>query len=84
MVFSDFECPFCGRFAKDTLPTIRTEYVDNGQFQLAFRHLPLTTLHPRALPAAVAAECAAAEGVFWVYHDLLFGTEGALDDLVLL
>jgi protein-disulfide isomerase len=75
--FSDFECPFCIRFAKDVFPALRTDYVDSGRVQFAFRHLPLP-IHARAERAAGAAECAAGQGRFWPMHDALFG-EGGLD-----
>jgi protein-disulfide isomerase len=45
-----------------------------------YRDFPLTQLHPRALPAALAADCANAQGKFWQYHDLLFANQSALDD----
>ena len=70
--FSDFACPFCGRFSKDILPELKAKYIDTGQVLLAFRHLPLDRIHPRARPAAEAAECASRQGKFWRFHDLLF------------
>lgn len=69
--FSDFQCPFCGRFAKEVLPQIREAYVDTGRVQLAFRHLPLRR-HDRARRAAEAGECSTAQGKFWPMHDQLF------------
>lgn len=70
--FSDFECPYCGKFAREILPDIKAQYVDTGLVAIAFRHLPLTTIHQRARAAAEAAECAAQGGKFWAYHDRLF------------
>jgi protein-disulfide isomerase len=72
IAFSDFECPFCGRFANDILPEIKAKYIDTGKVKFVFRHLPLTRIHPRAVPAAEAAECAARQGRFWEMHDRLF------------
>lgn len=54
--FSDFECPYCERFARDTLPTLKGEFVDTGHVQLVFKHLPLA-IHQNAVSAAIAAEC---------------------------
>ena len=63
IIYSDFECPFCGRFARETLPTLKTQYVESGQLVLAFRHLALER-HRLAIPAATAAECAGRQGHF--------------------
>ncbi|MBZ5728825.1 MAG: DsbA family protein [Acidobacteriia bacterium] len=67
-VFSDFQCPYCARFAdmlKDVLPDERV--------RLVFRHLPLP-MHPWARPAAEAAACAQEQGNghFWSLHDFIF------------
>lgn len=70
--YSDFECPYCVRFAKDVLPRLRGTYLRTGKAFLAFRHLPLKRIHPVALPAAAAAECARQQGRFWEVHDALF------------
>jgi protein-disulfide isomerase len=78
--FSDFECPFCGRFANDVLPAIKTKYVEIGRVQMAFRHFPLNAIHPRATPAAVAAVCAQQQERFWEFHDLLFQDVKKLTD----
>jgi protein-disulfide isomerase len=78
--FADFECPYCGRFAKETLPTIKSKYLDTGMVLFAFRHNPLTQIHPRAEAAAAAAECAEQQGAFWEFHDQLFGDPQKLQD----
>lgn len=70
--FSDFQCPFCARFHIDTLPSIMNEYIKNGQVKLVFRDFPIQSIHPNALPASVAAECANEQGKFKEMHDLLF------------
>ncbi len=69
--FSDFECPFCGRFYQDTLPQIRKDYVDSGKVKIYFRHFPLD-FHPRAKPLAIASECANDQDAFWKMHDKIF------------
>jgi protein-disulfide isomerase len=68
--FSEFECPACGRFAREVIPVIQGEYIDSGKVLLAFWHRPLDR-HKRAVPAAIAANCAGAQGKFWPLHDLL-------------
>ena len=66
--WSDYECPFCQR-AQDVLQRLRGEFPDTVRF--VFKDFPLRS-HPNALPAALAARCAGAQGRYWEYHDLLF------------
>lgn len=73
--FSDFQCPFCGRFWKDTLPQIKKDYVDTGKVLFVYKDFPLRQIHPLAQKAAEAANCAAEQGKFWEYHDALFGKQ---------
>lgn len=75
--FSDFECPYCGRFVLDTFPQILQNYGDKVRF--VFMNFPLTSIHPNAAKAAEASECANDQGAFWQYHDLLFQNQDALD-----
>ena len=70
--FSDFQCPFCARFNAQTLPSIMEEYIDQGKVKLVFRDFPIQSIHPNALPAAVAAECANEQDKFKEMHDVLF------------
>lgn len=72
--FSDFQCPFCGSFAREVMPLLRSEYVDNGKILFAFRNMPLS-IHPFARPAAEAAVCAGAQGKFWQLHDRFFADQ---------
>jgi len=69
--FSDFQCPFCARHATETLPALRKDLIDSGKARYIMLNLPLA-MHPQAIPAAEAAECAAAQGKYWEMHDLLF------------
>lgn len=77
LIFSDFECPYCRAFARDTLPAVVRDFVDTGKARLAFRSLPLESLHPRAMELALWAECAGSQGRFWPMHDWLFAAEPA-------
>lgn len=79
IAFVDFQCPFCGRFAREVLPEIDQEYIRTGRVQLVYRHLPLPS-HPHASGAAEAAACAAKQGQFWPMHDRLFAGGAQLDD----
>ena len=80
LVFSDFQCPFCGTFARTTLKDVEARYVATGRVQLAFRHYPLETIHPYAMRAAKAAECAKRDRRFWEMHDWLFAHQSQLGD----
>ena len=73
--FSDFQCPFCGRFYEQTLPLVERDYIETGKARLVFRDMPLD-IHPQAPPAHIAAECADEQGRFWEYHDVLFDRQG--------
>jgi protein-disulfide isomerase len=70
--FSDFQCPFCARFHTQTLPSILEEYIEQGKVKLVFRDFPIQSIHPNALPASVAAECANDQSKFREMHDMLF------------
>jgi len=70
--FSDFQCPFCARFHTQTLPLLLEEYIEQGKVKLVFRDFPIQSIHPNALPASVAAECANEQGKFREMHDMLF------------
>ena len=77
--FSDYQCPFCAKFWSETLPSIKSEYIDTGKVKLVFRDFPLTSIHPLALPAAEAAECvrdaAGSDGAYYEYHDKIFANQ---------
>ena len=70
--FSDFQCPFCARFYTQTLPLIHEEYIETGKVKLVFRDFPIQAIHPNAVPASVASECANEQGKFKEMHDMLF------------
>lgn len=81
VVFSDFECPFCGRFAKDVLPQLEERYIKAEKLRVVFQNLPLTGIHKMAMKAAQMGECAHRQGRFWTLHDSLFaGGDKPLDE----
>ncbi len=71
--FSDFQCPFCRRFHDDTYQALLDAYP--GQIRFVYRNLPLTSIHPSAMPAAVASLCANDQNAYWEFHEKLFSTE---------
>ena len=74
--FSDFNCPYCGRFARETLPQLLDAY--EGKIQFVYRDFPI--LGDSSLRAAIASECAEDQGAYWAYHDLLFANQRIFDD----
>ena len=75
LVYGDYECPYT-RAAYGEIQ--QAEEVRD--FRFAFRHFPLTEIHPHALAASAAAEAAHLQGRFWDMHDLLFARQKALED----
>jgi protein-disulfide isomerase len=73
--YGDYECPY-SRQAYRTIQRVEREL----DIRFAFRHFPLTEIHPHALAAAGAAEAASLQGRFWEMHDLLFHRQKALED----
>ena len=71
--FSDFQCPFCRRFHDETYQALLDAYP--GQIRFVYRNLPLTSIHPNAMPAAVASLCANDQNAYWDYHEKLFSSE---------
>jgi formate-nitrite transporter family protein len=75
--YGDYECPY----SRQAFRAIeRVEGLRPGGIRFAFRHFPLTEIHPHALSAAAAAEAAALQGRFWEMHELLFHRQKALED----
>lgn len=76
--FSEYQCPFGGRFFKESLPQIEENYIKTGKVKHVFRDFPLS-FHQYAQKAAEASECADEQGKFWEYHNKLFENQDALD-----
>ncbi len=76
--FSDYQCPFCRKFWQDTLPQLKTEYIDTGKAKLVVRDFPLS-FHPMAPKAAEAAECAGEQNKYFEMHDKMFEEQNKLD-----
>ena len=75
--YGDYECPY-SRQAFHAIEQVEQQL--GGNMRFAFRHFPLTRIHPHALAAAAAAEAAALQGRFWDMHELLFHRQKALED----
>jgi protein-disulfide isomerase len=73
--YSDYQCPFCGRFFEQVESSLREEYIKPGKVKMVYRNFVF--LGPESFAAAQAAECAKDQNKFWVYHDALFKAEAA-------
>ena len=75
--YSDYECPFCARHVIQTEPALLAGFGESGTVKFVFRDMPLSSLHPNALPAAIAANCVAQQDIvlFWQMHDKIFRTQ---------
>lgn len=69
---SDFQCPFCRRFALETFRALEREYITTGKVRWVFVNFPLTSIHGNAVAAAATAVCASRQGAFWPVHDLIY------------
>jgi protein-disulfide isomerase len=68
--WSDYRCPYCGIFARDTQPTIINEYVLQGLVRIEWRDLPV--FGDQSTLAAYAGRAAGEQGLFWEFHDAVF------------
>ncbi len=76
--FSDYQCPYCKRFQRQTFPRIKQNYIDTGKVRYIFRDFPLQEIHSEAVSAAVSANCSGQQGKFWEMHGALFNSQGKL------
>jgi formate-nitrite transporter family protein len=75
--YGDYECPYSRRAYREIQ---RVERELGGNLRFAFRHFPLTEIHPHALAAARAAEAASRQGRYWEMHEILYHRQQALAD----
>ena len=78
IVFSDFQCPFCRQLSV-MLDELVTK--DPSRFEIIHRNYPLTNIHPHARVAAIAGECAAAQGQFRTFYRFVFAHQDSLPTL---
>ena len=72
--FGDFQCHFCGRFAKQTEPQLNSTYFETGKANLAFTHF--VTHGSDSFSAAIASQCANDQGKFWNFYGTLYNNQG--------
>lgn len=73
IMISDFQCPYCGRFATGAARQIDQLYIATGIVRFGYVHMAF--LGPESKAAAAASECADEQGKFWEYHDMLFANQ---------
>jgi protein-disulfide isomerase len=73
MEFSDYECPYCQRFATGVGATLNEQFVETGEMLFVYRDFPLESIHPSARKAANAARCAGEQDNYFGMHDAIFG-----------
>jgi protein-disulfide isomerase len=76
--FSDYECPFCRRSYENVFSKLDEEYISKGKVRVVFRDFPLG-FHKKAIPAAIAANCAGEQGKYWELHNFLFENPDKLE-----
>jgi protein-disulfide isomerase len=70
--FTDYECPFCQRYALETMPAVLENLVESGRVFYAVKDLPLDAIHPEARSASVAARCGGEQDAYLAMHDAIF------------
>lgn len=71
MEFSDFECPWCGQYARIQLPDVRQRLLPTGKVKWRFVNFPLQG-HQKSPYAHLAGACANEQGKFWEMHDAIY------------
>ena len=81
--FGDYQCPSCRAFWREVEPRLKKDYVDTGKVKLVFRDFPIVQIHPEAMLAAMAVDCAGEQSKYRQYHDKVFREQyNKGDDLV--
>ena len=80
--YADLECSACRTVHESIVKPLLEQFGASIRFEM--RHFPLTPMHPHALDAAQAAECAADQGKFWEYADIAFARQREMSHEALL
>jgi len=81
--FTDYQCPFCRRFAQRTAPQVMSHFIETGKVRWVFKNLPLTAIHPFATRLAAGASCAAKDGKLLEVQEGLWQAQSIRDDRAL-
>jgi protein-disulfide isomerase len=81
--YSDYLCPFSGRYYTQTMPALLEKYVRTGKVTYVYRDFPIASLHPTASMGSVAAACVGEQGAaaFWAMHDEIFNAQNEWGNL---
>ncbi|MHC0431519.1 DsbA family protein [Streptomyces sp. O3] len=71
--YADFQCGYCGKFARDTEPALVKKYVDDGTLRIEWRNFPIFGEKSEAV--ARAAWAAGQQGKFWEFHEAAYATD---------
>ena len=74
--FGDYQCPNCKSWFDNTRPAIQSEYIDTGMARIYF--VDLVFIGPDSAGAAAASYCAEEQGMYWEYHNELYGNQGSI------
>jgi protein-disulfide isomerase len=80
--FSDYECPYCARYATTVFPEVKDRFVSPGKVRYFFANFPLPN-HRNAESLAAAAICAGEQDAYWKMHESLFASRPKTSDAVL-
>jgi protein-disulfide isomerase len=75
--FSDFQCPNCGRYVKNTEPILNETYIQTGKASLVYKYFPVVGFD--SMNPALAGQCSQEQGLFWQFHKLLFANQKPID-----
>lgn len=75
--YSDFQCPYCGQFAREVEPELVDEYVEDGTLKIEWRDFPY--LGQESVNAALAARAAQEQGRFWEFHEVLYDNQDSVN-----
>jgi len=78
--FGDYQCPSCRMFWREVEPRLKKDYVDTGKVKLVFRDFPIVQIHPEAMLAAMAVDCAGDQNKYWQMHDKVFREQDKGED----
>jgi protein-disulfide isomerase len=73
VAYSEFQCPFCGKFARDTEPVLVEKFVEEGTLRIEWRDFPY--LGPESTVAARGGRAAAAQGRFWEFEEAMYADQ---------
>ncbi len=75
--FSDFQCPNCGRYVKNTEPILNETYIQTGKASLVYKYFPVVGFD--SMNPALAGQCSQEQGKFWQFHQVLFANQKPID-----